>query len=183
MDSKTVGKLVRGVIYDDVDMQSIKKNMLEEIDFLGGFDDDVILNNPATKAMMENGLTFEEIKNYYHKMDTIASLTRYDFDTGETNNLIIPKESLSVGLVNELDRVDLAKDLLKAYGNKHYEDHNKETIKPEDFCKSEEEELLKYVDRQPLFTIHVDGDTKVEDFKNILSNIIGGISDLIAKEA
>ena len=188
MESKTVGKLVRGVIYDDVDLQSIKNGMFDYLHF----EDLNNITNYFSNKMHEdtNGeISVEDARLYLNNMNTISALTGYDEEENKTSNLIIPKNALSQGLVSELEKVDLGKNLLQEYADDFFVNYIGATpkveteVKPEDFCKGEEEELLKYVDKQPLFTIHVDGDTKVDDFKDILSNIIGGISDLLAKEA
>jgi hypothetical protein len=141
-------KLIKGVIYDDVDMQEMKEEMFETMEECYSVDDDYLKSIPATQSMMKQGCEFEAVRQYYQTMDAIAALTRYNFDTGVTHNLIIPKEALSDGLVDELEKVDLGKDLLSDYGNRHYETHHKEDIYPEEFIKGEDESLLKFVDNE-----------------------------------
>lgn len=141
-------KLIKGVIYDDVDMQELKDEMFEFMEETYSFSDEYLKSIPATQAMMNEGCEFEAVRQYYQTMDAIAALTRYNFDTGVTHNLIIPKESLSVGLVDELEKIDLGKDLLSDYGNRHYEAHHVEDIQPEEFIKGNDEALLRFVDSE-----------------------------------
>ena len=141
-------KLIKGVIYDDVDMQELKDEMFEFMEETYSFSDEYLKSIPTTQNMMKQGCKFEDVRQYYQTMDAIAALTRYNFDTGVTHNLIIPKESLSVGLIDELEQIDLGKDLLSDYGNRHYEAHHNEEIQPEMFIRGEDEHLLKTIDNE-----------------------------------
>jgi len=120
MYNNVVGKPIKGVVYDDIDKEVMREEMFGLMDDLYEFEDK-LPDYPSTKAMLEVGIELDDIKQYYHNMDAIAALTRYNFNTGITHNLIIPKESLSIGLVSELEKVDLGKDLLKKYAGKFFE--------------------------------------------------------------
>ena len=114
--------------------------------------------------MLSAGFELDKIKQYYHNMDAIAALTRYNFETGVNHNLIIPKESLSNGLVDELEKVDLGKDLLGQYANRFFESD----YDPRNFAY-EERELLPVNDNIIKFPDNckfmIDGKrVSVEDF-------------------
>ena len=172
------GKPIKGVIYDDVDKQEIREEMFERLDDLYKVENTLVESHPATKALIREGLDINEIKQYYHNMDSIAALTRYNFDTGITHNLIIPKESLSIGLVNELDKVDLGKDLLKQYADQYFEPSL------ENCCDREDEEVLETtVDDKLMEAIQngkrvvfvADKDMTVDEFKESFKNFINEI--------
>ena len=151
-------KLIKGVIYDDVDMDEMKSEMFGQLHFEG--------NNQITEYFAKemnkktnNNVSIEDARLYLNNMDAIAALTRYNEETGVVHNLIIPKECLSVGLVDELEKVDLAKDLLDEYADDIFINYigaerikEKENIQIDDFIKSEDEVLLKTIDTSAIYS-------------------------------
>lgn len=177
MDANNVGKLIRGVVYDDIDSDGMRSDMIGILDDLYGYDEDTIRESPGIQLLMEDtGLTFEEAMQYFHNMDAIAALTRHNFVTGENHNLIIPKEALSRGLVADLQKVDLGENLFDHYQDNFVKNHYfKDSVEPEDFCDSDEETLLQHVDRVPVVKIIVNDDAKVQDFAEVFTKVIKGI--------
>ena len=165
-----VGRLIKGVIYEDVDKDSMTEDMFKLMDNIYEIKDEQLKKYPSTRAMMSEGFSFDETKQYYQNMDSIAALTRYNFATKQTHNLIIPKESLSNGMVYELEKLDLGKDLLQKYADRFFEvEEEIIDVVPEDFIDSEEEKLLQEVDNN--IRLFVDGKkVNKEEFEVFLQN-------------
>ena len=108
-------KLVRGVIYDDLDLNEMKEDMFEflermdDMDRLGELKESIV---PHAKNLE---MSVEETTYMFKNMDAIAAITRMNPKTFETHNLVIPKESLSKNMVEELSAVDLGKDMMNDY--------------------------------------------------------------------
>ena len=146
-------KLVKGVIYDDIDMEKMKNEMFDLIDDKLTIEQ-VELIPSSIEAKNVLGLNDEQIVNYNNTMDAIAALTRYNFNTGITHNLIIPKEALSLDLVKELEKVDFAKDLMDDYN-----DRVTDRIIDEELCEHTEN-VLPIQDKQVELQFYFD-DKKV----------------------
>lgn len=178
-------KLVRGVIYDDFDREEMKADMLDLLDDLYNHDDKTIMSCPSVREMMEDGLSYEAAKQYFHNMDAIAAMTRYNFNTGETHNLIIPKEALSNDFVKDLEEVDLGKDLYKDYITKFNNDHYySNCVEPEDFCDSEEEtmipqDMIDALNNGAEIHFIVPGGMTKEEFASSFGNLISAIDKAV----
>ena len=110
-----IKKLVKGVVYTD-NLEEFKYDVFERIsnnitneDYINYFD------RMAKDVSDKEGIPFENVKQYFYNMEAIASITRYNDESDITHNLIIPKETLSSDLVDQLESVDLAKDMLNNY--------------------------------------------------------------------
>ena len=141
-------KLVKGVIYDDICKKEVVDYMLEEMDETASSSDEEVRAFLDGSPTM-NYLSVNDFRKYATGMDAILALTRHNVETGVNHNLIIPKECLSRDLVEELEVVDLGKDLMEAYTHKFIDEY----VRAEDFCDSEEEEFMndhidKYVDQK-----------------------------------
>ena len=125
----SVGRLIKGVIYNDVDMNAIKQDMFDLIDDKLSLEAAASTDDSLFVAVKEQlNLTDENLKDYSNTLDAIAALTRLNFKTGVTHNLIIPKETLSNSLVKALEPVDLAKDLISDYVYKFESEHSTEPV-------------------------------------------------------
>lgn len=173
-NNKAVGKLIRGVVYDDIDINEMQDFMVEYM--YHGY------TPSLTQGMVDHaadvGLSEDAALCFTNNMNALEAITRYNVDTGVTHNLIIPKEALSVGLVDELKKVDLAKGIMEAYIHKTHEYNDVVDVEPEDFCDSEEEDLLSHLDNA---TFIIDGKkvSKEELLKNpvaleAINNLING---------
>lgn len=121
---KETGKLVRGVVYEDVNLNEMKEEMFEFLERMDNMSRDGVLYDsiiPHAKYLEESP---EEVIFEFKNMDAIAALTRMDPKTFETHNMIIPKESLSKNMVKELSSVDLGKNLVDDYILYYLENHN-----------------------------------------------------------
>lgn len=153
-------KLVKGVIYDDICKKEVVDYMLEEMDETASSSDEEVRAFLDESPTMSD-LSVNDFRKYATGMDAITALTRYNFETGVNHNLIIPKECLSRDLVEELEVIDLGKDLMSAYTHKFIDEY----VSAEDFCGREEECLLKHVDKQDKNRIRcfIDGKKVSED--------------------
>lgn len=172
------GRLVRGVIYDDVDMEAIKKDMFEKMHFDGVNQ----INNYFAKEMYNEtrgNVSIEDAKLYFTNMSAISALTGYSEESDKTYNFIIPKESVCSRLQEELETIDLGKNLIREYADDFFVNYCGATkITPNDFNeRSKEEKLLQHVDRQIADTnkkeakCFVDGKrVSVEEFCDMIEN-------------
>lgn len=142
--SEVVGKLVRGVIYDNVDTDSIREDMFSCMIPLGYIKD----NSVVDKFMNDFGMTEWQALDRLKTMDVIHSIVRYDEMSDTNQNLIIPREVLSSNLEYELSKVDLGKNILRDYVE------SASTIKPEYFINSKEEKELQHVNNTVDFPVN-----------------------------
>ena len=148
-------KLIRGVIYCDENLEEKKEEMFERLDERVATDRDIELFNDHVQALSDvTGIDIEKTKAYFSNMESISALTRFNTNTGITHNLIIPKEALSVGLVNELESVDLGRHLLEEYPSyfiNHTLPYTSDDVQksyevtPAEFIGGEIEEILQKV--------------------------------------
>ena len=149
-------KFIRGVIYD-TDLEQFKDEMFH---YMAQRDEK--RNEEKIKEIIKGfqedaGYTEEEAKSYFCGADTICALTRYNPITCENNNLIIPKEALSTSLVDELELVDLGKDLLEEYTTQCIEKSKARKVTPEEICEDDDIlSLLENVDQDKLIKIPKD---------------------------
>jgi hypothetical protein len=157
------GRLIKGVIYDDVDMETIEKEMFNSIDDRMTMEQAALFENRSI-FFGKNNLTAENIKDLINTLDTINSITRYNPENDTTYNLIIPKEALSVGLVRELENVDLGKYL--------HDNYIRNYVSNQDDSKSDDNNGAEYFFK----------DKKVsrEDFSRLVSSdmLLSDITDL-----
>ena len=167
---KEVGKLIRGVIYDDYDHESMCETIMSDINTCAAH---IKHGDPnTTKSLERLDTDYETFRDYINGMGAIAALTRYNFETGVHHNLIIPKEALSVNLVDELEKIDLGKDIYDNYTEHFLTERgilDEYEVEPEDVCNSEDEEILKVVENgAPIVKFVLDGKvvSKEEFFSN-----------------
>ena len=169
-------KLIKGVIYDDVNLESIREEMFDQMVPIG-----YIKQCDVCKILQEtNSLSEDDSLDYLVRSDVIDSLTRYDTNTHETHNLIIPKECLSDSLVEDLERVDLAKGLCEYYGQRHYEEH---CVTPEDICEDLDGELIDAIKNGKKIVFVADKDMTVNEFKENFTNFIKELERAVVKSA
>ena len=148
---------------------------------------DHIKTSPAAKEFRhETGYSEEETMEYMLKASTIGAVARINPISGEPNNLIIPKECLSVGLYKELEKFDLAKDIADQFAN-YYDKGVNANSNPYDCigkscrfcndCESEHNET-NHASKKPVKVIVNGKEGSIEEFLNILSDIPGGIEFL-----
>lgn len=144
--------LIKGIIYEDaIDVENEHErifDMIESIDDLHnkkpGFKDELILYSSE-----EFGKSYDEMKNMYKNVDAIAAITGFNVNTGETSNMIIPKEAVSPELQRILSVVDIAPDMPDAY-IKHF------AKKYLDVVETKKEETTK-------FTVEVPKNSEIEE--------------------
>ena len=164
---KEVGKIIRGVVYDDYDHELMCDAIMSNINTCANH---IKHGDPETTKSLESLDTdYETFRDYTNGMGAIAALTRYNFETGVHHNLIIPKEALSLNLVKELENVDLGKDIYDNYTEHFLRNRgileDEEPVEPEDFCDSEEEDLLSHLDNAT-FILNDKKVSKEEFFKD-----------------
>lgn len=108
MEESRNGKLIAGVIYDDIDVKSEVEDIYECLHFNGVH----TLNNHFANNM---GIDTEDAKLYLNNTTAICAITGYDVATEDTQNLIIPKKAISNKLCKALESVDLGKELVNGY--------------------------------------------------------------------
>lgn len=173
MSNEVVGKLVRGVIYDE-DIQPLKNEIFDQL----SFDGINTITNYFVKEMHEDTdhcISLEDAKLYFDNMNAISALVGYNEETGKTSNLIIPKKSLSTGLVHELDKVDLGKNLLMEYADDFFVNYIGATRKSDKEIKHEEVKTLPVVNNNievpNNIILFVDGkQVNKEEFEVFLQN-------------
>ena len=183
MNSKNVGKLIRGVIYDDIDLADMCDNIMCGINTAAA---NIKHGDPETTRMIKDLETdYETLRDYVTGMGAIASMTRYNFETGVHHNLIIPKESLSANLVNELEKIDLGKTIYNDYTHHFLTERGilENEVVPEDFC-NEEEEILKAIDNAKFYhngkfvskeEFFRDHPEHYDELRNVIRNTIFGM--------
>ena len=116
------GRLIKGVIYDDVDIDDITQDICDTLHHDGI---NSITNYFAKDMNKEtNGnLSIEDAILYLNNMNAISALTGYNNDTDRTSNFIIPKEALSAELQEELEAVDFGKKLIHEYPDHFFVDY------------------------------------------------------------
>ena len=130
-------KLIRGVIYD-TDLEEFKEDMLWEMTQRDEKRHQDKINELLDNFQKDAGFSENEAKSYFCGADTISALTRYNVNTGINHNLIIPKEALSVGLVNELEQIDLGKDLIDEYTEYFIRKMDARNVTPEEIVNGDE---------------------------------------------
>lgn len=107
-------KLIKGVLYDDIDKKSFKLKMIENIPSIKSVREDEIyslLGEENDGVNKDSETIFDELKTSL----TIKEIIRYDSETETNLNLIIPKECLSTELEEVLRMVDIGKNLHNNY--------------------------------------------------------------------
>ena len=141
-------KLIRGVIYDDVEFVTIKDEMFDLMDSMDDIRRAGKLENHL-KTYQPDALSLDETEYVFKNLDSIAALTRLDHNH-KTHNMIIPKEALSEKLVKQLSSVDLAPTMIEDYMT-HYSFTymNEDQEEPEDLYdnyEDDEERLAELLD-------------------------------------
>lgn len=178
--NKVIGKLVRGVIYDNIDLQQLKNDIFEGLHCEGIHE----INNYIANRMYEetdHNLSIEDAKLYLNNMGAIASLTGYNDETGKTSNLIIPKRSLSNDLVRDLERVDLGKNLLNEYADSFFVDYIglERNVTPEEISEDLDGELIDAIKNGKRVVFVADKDMTVSEFKENFTNFIKELENAI----
>ena len=129
-------KLIRGVIYDNP--ESVEEIAYDTAEFLKG------LSKSGSEYYDENTVNGK----WPNKEEYITALTIFGIQrpSPTEENLIIPASLINDRLYQDLKKIDIGEDLLGSF----YEvsDFNKKDVVPEDFCRGEEECLLRHVDKQ-----------------------------------
>lgn len=131
-------RLIRGVIYDNPDV--VEDKAYETAEFLTHLTDSGV-------KIYEEKLSNEEIPN---RDEFIASLTIAGLchPSPDEENMIIPSSLVDDRLYNDLKKIDIGEDLVHAFMSETYRKYDTEVVEPQDFCKGEEECLLRQVDKQ-----------------------------------
>lgn len=125
-------KLVRGVIYDDVNAKELKDEMFYLLEHMDNMDRDCVLEEHLESTGKDLDISTRDVNFMFKNMDAIAALTRLNKKTFETHNMIIPKESLSKNMVEELSTVDLGKNLLDDYTRHYFKTYGVEKYEEEE---------------------------------------------------
>lgn len=172
--------LTRGVIYDEVDIDSIRNKMFDDMVPVSY----MVESDVVDKFREESNLSHTDALDYMIRSDVIGALTRLDTETLETRNLIVPKECLSESLVRDLTKVDLAHDLNEYYGNRHYEEHcERNSVTPEEICEDVDGELIDAIKNGKRVVFVADKDMTVSQFKEGFTNFIKELEKAIIKTA
>lgn len=107
-------KLIKGIIYVDSNIEEASEEMFKTLSSTDELLDDAIARETYEVAA-KYGVNEKQVDAQLCTTNAIAAMTRYNFETGVNHNLIIPKESLSVGLVQQLEQVDIGQGLMEKY--------------------------------------------------------------------
>lgn len=140
-------KPIRGILYvDQEEINDASEEMLLHLNSV-----DTFLKTAEKKGVFEEaakvGSSRKDVELELCNINAITALTRYDEEDDMNYNLIIPKESLSIGLVNELEKLDVGKDMLYKYMQSRYnntpENHRQTCPRLKESIEDEQDKMVQ----------------------------------------